>query len=728
MRPDERPALAVRALVFAGLAAIGAWHISRLQSPPLDVGDFVLPLALAVALAAAWMLGCRAFAVSLVLWTVAVAGLVGDRLPSRDHPFATFTGAWDALHEGVLRFAAVVLPFDPVAEPGLHGLVLAAACAWLAALALVWLVAARPLPTIVLAVLPFAIVSSEFPLPRPGLRVALLVALVVATLAVGRRAGAGPVVALGTPLVLAALIAGGVPGLARAALLDWRTWGSAGAQNGGAATDVRFAWDQSYDGLHYTGEPVVVLHVHSPRPSYWRVTVLDSFDGLRFEERELAPDAVRPGQEARVEPRPVGQTTRVRVENDALAENYLVGAGVPIAYRVPEATGGGTIDANGVVRLLRPPPDGTSYTVSAVIADPTPDELRHPLRTGPALPTDPLDAVPFTGEPAVPAFGTAGRAAAVSALLASRPAWREAYAWAQRVTASAPTPYDGALMLERKLRASHPYDGSSTLARNDPNALARWIVSGAPGYCQMFSASMTELLRLLGVPARVVEGFTTGTYDTRTTSYVVDDRDAHAWVEAWLPGAGWVPFDPTPGRYLPTQASSSSRSGAGTTRSSTTKPVRTVPGVPTTPVATHPTARSVSSRASSLVADSALRWVVAILVVLAVAAVAAWLLLRSGGFRGSAGGPRAEVGRSRDRLAARARRRGVALTPGATNGQLADALASRFDLDAQAWADAADRAAYAPLDDAVAVLPTLRAETARLRREIGAGRRVTIPG
>ena len=70
----------------------------------------------------------------------------------------------------------------------------------------------------------------------------------------------------------------------------------------------------------------------------------------------------------------------------------------------------------------------------------------------------------------------------------------------------------------------------------------------------------------------------------------------------------------------------------------------------------------------------------------------------------------------------------MALTPGATNGQLADALASRLDLDAQAWADAADRAAYAPLDDAVAVLPTLRAETARLRREIGARRRVTIPG
>jgi hypothetical protein len=119
---------------------------------------------------------------------------------------------------------------------------------------------------------------------------------------------------------------------------------------------------------------------------------------------------------------------------------------------------------------------------------------------------------------------------------------------------------------------------------------------------------------------------------------------------------------------------------------------------------------------------------VALLAVLALVAAAAWLLVRFGGFRRTSGGPRSEVGRSRARLVSRARRRGVALTPGATNGQVADALASRLDLDARAWADAADRAAYAPLDDAVAVLPTLRAETSRLRREIASGRRVTIPG
>jgi protein-glutamine gamma-glutamyltransferase len=363
-----------------------------------------------------------------------------------------------------------------------------------------------------------------------------------------------------------------------------------------------------------------------------------------------------------------------------------------------------------------------------VIADPTAAELRHPRASAASMPGDGLDAVPFSGEPAVPSFGTPDRATAVSALLVRRPVWRQAYAWAQHATASARTPYDVALMLERTLRTSHPYDGSATLSPDDPDALARWIVSGAPGYCQMFSASMAELLRLLGVPSRVTEGFTTGTYDTRTRSYVVDDRDAHAWVEAWLPGSGWVPFDPTPGRYLPNQASSSSLAGAGSAKSSSTTPARATPSAPAVPATPGTRAPSIPSRASSLAGDGALRWGATVIAVLVLVAAAAWAFVRAGGWPGRPGGPRAEVRSSRAGLARRARRRGLALAPGATNGELAEALGSRLDLDARAWVDAADRAAYAPFDDALAVLPALRAETRRLRRAIRAGRRVTIPG
>ena len=54
------------------------------------------------------------------------------------------------------------------------------------------------------------------------------------------------------------------------------------------------------------------------------------------------------------------------------------------------------------------------------------------------------------------------------------------------------------------------------------------------------------MLRYLGIPARVAVGFTSGTWKDGT--WTVTDHDAHAWVEAWFAGYGWLTFDPTPGR------------------------------------------------------------------------------------------------------------------------------------------------------------------------------------
>ena len=57
---------------------------------------------------------------------------------------------------------------------------------------------------------------------------------------------------------------------------------------------------------------------------------------------------------------------------------------------------------------------------------------------------------------------------------------------------------------------------------------------------------MALMLRMLGIPSRVAVGFTSGKWDGK--QWVVSDVNAHAWVEAWFDGYGWLPFDPTPGR------------------------------------------------------------------------------------------------------------------------------------------------------------------------------------
>jgi hypothetical protein len=57
---------------------------------------------------------------------------------------------------------------------------------------------------------------------------------------------------------------------------------------------------------------------------------------------------------------------------------------------------------------------------------------------------------------------------------------------------------------------------------------------------------MALMLRYLGIPARVAVGFAGGIYDSQQHLWNVSDREAHAWVEVWFRGYGWIPFDPTP--------------------------------------------------------------------------------------------------------------------------------------------------------------------------------------
>jgi transglutaminase-like putative cysteine protease len=83
-----------------------------------------------------------------------------------------------------------------------------------------------------------------------------------------------------------------------------------------------------------------------------------------------------------------------------------------------------------------------------------------------------------------------------------------------------------------------------TKAGDSGNALVDFLTNRS-GFCQQFAAAMGIMLRMAGIPARVVLGYTHGRPD-RGGTFTVTTDNAHAWVEAFFPGIGWVPFDPTP--------------------------------------------------------------------------------------------------------------------------------------------------------------------------------------
>ncbi|MEK6207601.1 MAG: transglutaminaseTgpA domain-containing protein [Chloroflexota bacterium] len=118
---------------------------------------------------------------------------------------------------------------------------------------------------------------------------------------------------------------------------------------------------------------------------------------------------------------------------------------------------------------------------------------------------------------------------------------------AHQVLDNIPSAYDRAEALETFLR-SPPYSYSAQVKATPPgkDPVDYFLFDLKQDFCEYFASAMVVMLREVGVPARLVEGFTTGTYDSAANAYVVREQDAHAWVEVYFPQYGWIEFEPTP--------------------------------------------------------------------------------------------------------------------------------------------------------------------------------------
>jgi protein-glutamine gamma-glutamyltransferase len=116
---------------------------------------------------------------------------------------------------------------------------------------------------------------------------------------------------------------------------------------------------------------------------------------------------------------------------------------------------------------------------------------------------------------------------------------------AEQLGAGQPTPYDAAVAVQAYLLSN--YDYSLDVPRSgDVPLLEDFLFVNPAGHCEYYATAMTILLRLQGIPARVVNGFARGRWNEYGHFFTVRQSDAHSWVEVYFPPFGWVQFDPTP--------------------------------------------------------------------------------------------------------------------------------------------------------------------------------------
>lgn len=178
------------------------------------------------------------------------------------------------------------------------------------------------------------------------------------------------------------------------------------------------------------------------------------------------------------------------------------------------------IDLAGSLLLLSPHYHRKNYTVYADLSLPSPERLR---RAGEAYP------------------------ASISYKYLELPLLSpEIGALAERITKDKPTPYDKAVAIEDYLRKNYTYTTELPPVGTSFDPLYTFLFETKKGHCEYFATAMAVMLRSLGVPARVVNGYLRGEYNPIGRYYLVRARDAHSWVEVYFPGYGWVEFDPTP--------------------------------------------------------------------------------------------------------------------------------------------------------------------------------------
>ncbi len=541
-----------------GAAAVPAAVVALLwgrMEEPAAVGALIA--CAGVALAPAAFASSRARTIAAV--AVVVGGISAVFAVSPIAALPRTQGTWlgtvlgDA-GDGLRAFERLAVPFDPGERPTMHALVLTAVLVFSLIVALA-VAAGRPLVAAAAVVVGggWATASVTGGTHEVAWGAVLLTGALWPLLVLRARSPRGWVVTGGALAAVAAVGVGvaGAGAVPTEPYLDWKSWSLVGSSQD--RVGVRYVWDASYDGIRFPTRRTTVLRIRAERSAlYWRASTLDLFTADRWLENLYAIDVGPPSRELPVDsltPSAAAETAawvKQDVEVVRLDDERLIGASQPMRL---ESTSLRRVvfHSGGIMRA----PDGVDTGERYSIWSYAPRPLPRDLLTSQAVYPDAALRYLSVDRATVPPFGVPGRERQVDALfrddryLALRP-YEVVWSDARRIAGDAGSPYEATLAVEGWLRAAGGFRYEEQPPRGEEPPLVDFVARYRAGYCQHFAGTMALMLRMLGVPARVAVGFTSGSWNDGV--WDVADRDAHAWVEAWFEGYGWIPFDPTPGR------------------------------------------------------------------------------------------------------------------------------------------------------------------------------------
>ena len=274
-------------------------------------------------------------------------------------------------------------------------------------------------------------------------------------------------------------------------------------------------------------EPINLLRVDASvnDPGYLRAVSLDRYDpaeGWTLSELDDRMSVSESNQLAPPPPRQVTRPVTAGIQVLGHDDQFLPVPTSPLSVRVDGGSTAWRFDAaTGTVFARNVTSAGQQYWVSAVEPRPSPDLLSRAL---PLPPDSPIQERFAALPPLAPAIVDL----------------------AAGLTADAPTPYERVRRIQAYLtdRANGFTYNLSTTPGTTGDDLVDFLELKR-GYCEQYAGAMAVLVRQAGLPARVAMGYTPGLVGSDGLRFVTSD-DAHAWVEVYFQGFGWVPFDPTP--------------------------------------------------------------------------------------------------------------------------------------------------------------------------------------